>query len=77
MRSKDGIRAAADAADAELVVLRVAFARSFGEDVLLEALREGVIVFPADQVTGPFVDLEDVAEVAFTVLTGDGRAGRT
>jgi uncharacterized protein YbjT (DUF2867 family) len=78
VRSEDAVRAATDAAAAELVVLRAAFfAQNFSEDFLLEAVRVGIIAFPADQVTEPFLDLEDLAEVAATVLTQNGHAGRT
>jgi len=78
VRSEQAVRAAVDAAGAQLVVLRAAFfAQNFSEDFLQEAVCEGVIAFPADQVTEPFLDLEDVAEVAAAVLIEDGHAGRT
>ena len=37
----------------------------------------GVLALPAGDVPEPFVDADDVADVAVAALTGDGHAGRT
>ena len=51
------------------------FAQDFSEHFLLPPVLDGVIALPTD-VPEPFVDLEDVADVAVAALTGDGHAGR-
>ena len=52
------------------------FAQDFSEHFLLPYVLAGVIALPAGDVAEPFVDLEDVADVAVEALTGDGHAGR-
>ena len=57
-------------------ILRCAFfAQNFDESFLLEPLLEGELALPVGDVTEPFVDLEDVAEVAVAALTDDAHAG--
>jgi uncharacterized protein YbjT (DUF2867 family) len=51
------------------------FAQDFSEHFLLPPVLDGVIALPTD-VPEPFVDVEDVADVAVAALTGDGHAGR-
>ncbi|ANY05329.1 NAD(P)H-binding protein [Pseudonocardia sp. HH130630-07] len=60
-------------------VLRPAnFAQNFHEDVFGTAVRSGELVLPAGPVPEPFVDLDDVADVAVAVLADpDRHAGRT
>lgn len=63
---------------ADVTVLRCAwFAQNFSENFLLDPVRAGVLALPAGGVREPFVDLEDVAEVAVRALTTPGHAGRT
>ena len=58
-------------------VLRCAwFAQNFSEGFLLDPVLEGVARLPVTGVVEPFVDLEDVAEVAVVALTGPGHEGR-
>ena len=52
------------------------FAQNFDEDLWYEPLRSGRLGLPAGGVREPFVDVEDVAEVAATLLTSDGYDGR-
>ncbi|TDC18439.1 NAD(P)H-binding protein [Kribbella albertanoniae] len=52
------------------------FAQNFSEDVWHEAVLSGRLELPAGDVREPFVDLEDVAEVAAKVLTSSGHEGR-
>ncbi|QFG24056.1 NmrA family NAD(P)-binding protein [Actinomadura sp. WMMB 499] len=52
------------------------FAQNFSEGPLLESVRRGVIAMPAGQVAEPFVDVDDIAEVAVAALTDDRHAGR-
>ncbi|WP_160050910.1 MULTISPECIES: NAD-dependent epimerase/dehydratase family protein [unclassified Nocardiopsis] len=59
-----------------LTVLRCAvFAQNFSEGFLHGPVLEGTVALPAPDVPEPFVDLDDVAEVAARVLTEDGHAG--
>lgn len=78
--AEDAVRAAAEAAGAAWTVLRGSwFCQNFSEDFLLEGVRRGEFVLPVGdggQVAEPFVDLDDLADVAVAALTGDGHAGR-
>ncbi|MFF3350573.1 NAD(P)H-binding protein [Streptomyces sp. NPDC002779] len=65
---------------ADWTVVRAAwFAQNFSEGPLADGLREGgQLVFPAGEVTEPFIDVRDIADVVAAVLTsGDRYAGRT
>ncbi|HEX5597892.1 MAG TPA: NmrA family NAD(P)-binding protein [Micromonosporaceae bacterium] len=52
------------------------FDQNFSEHFLLDGARGGVLAFPAGEVREPFVDLEDVADVATAALTDDRHAGQ-
>jgi uncharacterized protein YbjT (DUF2867 family) len=70
-------QAVADAG-VEWTVLRASwFAQNFSEHFLLEPVLSGVIALPAGTVAEPFVDAEDIADVAVAALTGDEHIGRT
>lgn len=57
-------------------VLRAAwFAQNFSESFLLDPVREGSVVLPAGDVREPFVDVDDIAEVAVAALLDPGHAG--
>jgi uncharacterized protein YbjT (DUF2867 family) len=61
----------------EWTVLRGSwFAQNFSEDFLLDSVRAGVVALPAGTVAEPFLDAEDIADIAVAALTGDGHAGR-
>lgn len=63
---------------AEWTIIRPSnFFQNFDEDLWLAPLRAGRLALPIGAVPEPFVDAQDVAEVAAAVLTGDGHAGRT
>ncbi|HEY7263140.1 MAG TPA: NmrA family transcriptional regulator [Trebonia sp.] len=65
------------ASGAELTVLRSAwFAQNFSEDYLLEPVLTGEVALPATDTPEPFVDAEDIADVAVAALTQDGHAGQ-
>jgi uncharacterized protein YbjT (DUF2867 family) len=69
---------ALQAAGADWTVLRCAwFAQNFSEDFLLDSVLTGNVVLPAGDVGEPFVDADDIAEVAATVLTEPGHEGQT
>lgn len=52
------------------------FVQNFSENFLVESVRSGEVVLPAGEVKEPFVDAEDIADVAVSALTGDRHAGQ-
>ena len=52
------------------------FAQNFSESFMLEGILAGELALPADGVPEPFVDVEDIADIALAALTGDDHAGR-
>ncbi len=61
---------------ADWTILRASwFAQNFSEHFLLEPVLSGVIALPAGDVAEPFVDADDIADVAVAALTEDGHAG--
>ena len=66
------------AAGGELTILRATwFAQNFSEDFLLESVLAGEVALPAGDTPEPFIDAEDIAEVAVAALTEPGHAGQT
>ncbi|WP_101787505.1 NAD(P)H-binding protein [Nonomuraea indica] len=62
---------------AEWTILRANnFNQNFDEDLWHQPLMSGRLALPIGDVPEAFVDVEDVAEVAAAVLTGDGHAGQ-
>ena len=51
------------------------FSQSFSEDYLLDAVLSGEVALPAGHTPEPFVDADDVADVAVAALTEEGHAG--
>jgi uncharacterized protein YbjT (DUF2867 family) len=51
------------------------FAQNFSESFFLHSVLDGVIPLPAGDVAEPFVDVDDVADVAVAALTEDGHSG--
>ena len=52
------------------------FFQNFSEYFLLEPVVAGEVAFPAGQVAEPFIDTEDVADVAAAALLDDGHTGQ-
>jgi uncharacterized protein YbjT (DUF2867 family) len=52
------------------------FAQNFSENFLLEPILAGQVALPLDAVTEPFVDCDDIAEVATEALLDDQHAGQ-
>jgi uncharacterized protein YbjT (DUF2867 family) len=52
------------------------FSQNFSEGLLLPAVLEGTIALPAGDVAEPFVDIDDLADVAVAALVDDRHAGR-
>lgn len=62
---------------AEWTVLRSSwFAQNFSENYLLDPILAGEVVLPAADVPEPFVDADDIADVAAAALTEPGHAGK-
>ena len=61
---------------ANFTILEAAFfAQNFSEGLLAPA--DGEISFPAGDVAEPFVDADDIADIAVAALSDDGHAGKT
>lgn len=57
-------------------VVRAAwFDQNFSEYYLVDGVLAGEVVLPAGDVTEPFVDVDDISDVAVAALTEDGHAG--
>jgi len=68
---------AVQSAGAEWTVVRCSwFSQNFSEGYLREPVIAGEVALPAGDVPEPFVDVEDIADVATAALTEDGHAGR-
>jgi len=65
-----------EAHPARTVVRAAFFAQNFTESFLAQQVAEGVVVLPGGTAPEPFVDLEDVADVAVAALTSDAYAGQ-
>ncbi|GAA5004993.1 NAD(P)H-binding protein [Actinopolymorpha pittospori] len=62
---------------AEWTILRSSwFSQNFSEDYLLEPVLGGEVVLPVGDVPEPFVDADDIADVAVAALTEDGHSGQ-
>ncbi|NGO77231.1 NAD(P)H-binding protein [Streptomyces sp. YC504] len=65
------------ASGADWTILRAAwFSQNFSENYLLEPVQAGEVVLPAGDVPEPFVDVDDIADVATATLTRDGHSGQ-
>jgi uncharacterized protein YbjT (DUF2867 family) len=62
---------------ADLTILRSTwFMQNFSEDYMLEHVLSGEIRLPAGDVPTPFLDADDIADVAAAALTDDRHAGQ-
>ena len=80
-RGEDGVlpaEAAVRTSGADFTILRAAFmAQNFSEGYLVDGVRGGEVAFPADEVREPFIDVDDIADVAALALTTDDHRGAT
>jgi len=61
---------------AEWTIVRCAwYSQNFSENYLLEPILGGEVVLPAGDIPEPFVDADDIADVAVAALTEEGHAG--
>jgi len=72
-RAEEAVRAVFPAAT---IVRASWFAQNFSENFLADAVRAGVVALPVGDVGEPFVDADDIADVAVAALTEPGHAGR-
>ena len=64
------------AAGTEYTIVRCSwFAQNFSEAFMADAVLAGELALPAGPVPEPFVDVEDIAEVAVAALTDDRHVG--
>ncbi len=64
-------------AGAEWTIVRCSwFNQNFSESYMLEPLLAGELALPVGDMPEPFVDADDVADVAVAALTEDGHSGR-
>ncbi|MGW0432808.1 NmrA family transcriptional regulator [Micromonospora sp. NPDC003197] len=62
----------------EWTILRASwFNQNFSEHFLLGPVLDGEIALPAGDVAEPFIDADDIADVAVAALTSDTHTGRT
>jgi uncharacterized protein YbjT (DUF2867 family) len=62
---------------ADWTVIRASwFHQNFSENFLLEAVLGGEVAFPAGNVGEPFIDVDDIADIAAAALTDDRHAGQ-
>ena len=52
------------------------FAQNFSESFMLEGILAGELVLPADDTVEPFIDVDDIADVAVAALTEPGLRNR-
>lgn len=72
-RSEEAVKAAG----IEWTILRASwFDQNFSEGFLLDAVLEGVVALPVGGMREPFVDADDLADMAVAALTEDGHAGQ-
>lgn len=66
-----------EASGADWTIVRCSwFNQNFSENYFLEPLLAGELVLPAGNVPEPFVDTDDIADVAVAALTEEGHVGK-
>lgn len=72
-RAEDALRAA----DVDWTILRASwFSQNFSESIFVDPIRSGTVALAAGDIPEPFVDADDIAEVAVAALTAEGHAGQ-
>ncbi len=76
-RAEVALREVGDEAGVAWTIVRCAwFNQNFDENYLLEPILAGEMALPSGDVPEPFVDADDIADVAVAALTEDGHAGQ-
>lgn len=66
---------ALQATDADWTLLRASwFLQNFSENFLLDAIQSGTVALPIGDVKEPFIDADDIADVAVAALTEPGHS---
>ena len=52
------------------------FSQNFSESYMVDPIRSGELALPVGDMPEPFVDVDDIADVAVAALTEDGHSGR-
>jgi uncharacterized protein YbjT (DUF2867 family) len=74
--AEQAVREVGEEAGVEWTIVRCAwFMQNFDENYLLEPTLAGEVALPSGNVPEPFVDADDIADVAVAALTEDGHAG--
>jgi uncharacterized protein YbjT (DUF2867 family) len=73
--AEESERAVRDSGAALTIVRSTWFAQNFSEDYLLEYVLSGEVTLPAGDTREPFVDADDIADVAVAALTDDRHIG--
>jgi uncharacterized protein YbjT (DUF2867 family) len=72
-RSEEAVRAAG----ADWTIVRSSwFSQNFSESYMVEGVLSGVLALPVDGVPEPFVDADDIADIAVAALTEPGHGGQ-
>ena len=75
--AEQAVMRVAQQAGANWTILRCAwFCQNFSESLLLDPVRHGEVVLPAGDIPEPFIDADDIADVAVAALTQPGHAGQ-
>jgi uncharacterized protein YbjT (DUF2867 family) len=75
--AEQALREVGEEAGVEWTIVRCAwFMQNFDENYLLEPILAGEVSLPSANVPEPFVDADDIADVAVAALTEDGYAGQ-
>ena len=74
--ARQGERAVQDSGAEWTIVRSSWFSQNFSESFLLEPVLGGELVFPAGNVTEPFIDVEDIADVAAAAFVDNKHAGQ-
>src|ERR671914_927596 len=75
-RAEVALREVGDEAGVEWTIVRCAwFMQNFDENYLLEPILAGEVALPSGNVPEPFIDADDIADVAVAALSEDGHAG--
>jgi uncharacterized protein YbjT (DUF2867 family) len=75
-RAERVVQEVSEKAGAVWTIVRCAwFSQNFSESYFLEPILGGEVVLPAGNIPEPFVDADDIADVAVAALTEEGHAG--
>lgn len=76
--AEERVAAIAERAGAAWTVVRASwFMQNFDENFLIDPILAGEVALPLGDVGEPFVDTDDIADVAVAALTEDGHGGKT